>query len=86
MLTLTRSDIYSKMSATVEVITTSKDNIILIPTSAISTESGISYVDRVTDISTISQMNTQRNIANTDHTISGTILSGEVRGFGPTAS
>jgi HlyD family secretion protein len=48
-LSLDRSDIYSKMSATVEVITSEKDDIILIPSSAITTENGKSYVSLSTD-------------------------------------
>lgn len=37
-VTINRSDIFSKMSATVEILTTEKNNILIIPTSAISSE------------------------------------------------
>lgn len=84
MLTLSRTDIYSKMSATVEVITLSKDDILLVPTSAITTENGTSYVDRVTDTNIITQMN--RTMSSSSRTLSGTLVSGEFRGSGRTLS
>lgn len=37
-LSIARDDIYTKMSATVEIITTEKNDVIVIPTSAIITE------------------------------------------------
>jgi multidrug efflux pump subunit AcrA (membrane-fusion protein) len=48
-LTIPRTDIYSKMSATVEVAVTEKNNILTIPTSAIMTENGKTYVEKAID-------------------------------------
>jgi multidrug efflux pump subunit AcrA (membrane-fusion protein) len=48
-LSIERSDIFSKMSVTVEILTTEKNNILTIPTAAISTEWGKSYVNRAID-------------------------------------
>lgn len=56
ILTIPRTDIYSKMSATVEIITTEKNNILLIPTSAITSENGKYYVNKLTDMSVMSRL------------------------------
>ncbi|MBP9812426.1 HlyD family efflux transporter periplasmic adaptor subunit [Candidatus Gracilibacteria bacterium] len=48
-LSIDRTDIFSKMSVTVEILTTEKNNVLTIPTSAISTEGGKSYVNRAID-------------------------------------
>jgi HlyD family secretion protein len=37
-LSIDRTDIFSKMSVTVEILTTEKNNVLTIPTAAISTE------------------------------------------------
>ncbi len=58
ILTIPRTDIYSKMSATVEIVTTSKDNILVIPTSAITSENGKSYVNRAKDPTIFSRLAT----------------------------
>lgn len=55
LLSLDRDDIYSKMSATVEVITTEKADTILIPSSAITTENGKTYVNKATDTAVIAR-------------------------------
>jgi HlyD family secretion protein len=44
LLTINRTDVYSKMSATVEVITAEKKNILLIPAAATTSENGKTYV------------------------------------------
>lgn len=48
-LSIDRTDIFSKMSVTVEILTTEKNNVLTIPTSAISTEWWKSYVNRAID-------------------------------------
>lgn len=49
------------MSATVEVIITEKDNILIIPTSAIITENGRSYVEKSTNPGSIPRGMSQGN-------------------------
>lgn len=44
VLTIPREDIYSKMSAIVELILVEKNNIILLPTSAITSREGKAYI------------------------------------------
>lgn len=60
LLSIPRSDIYTKMSATVEVIITEKNDILVIPTSAIVTENGRSYVEKSINPASIPRNNTQR--------------------------
>lgn len=81
------------MSATVEIITTEKENILVIPTTAIVTENGKSYVNKATNPTQIARPSSfsggtrsfsggMRNPRGIDpQTASGEGLSGEIRSF-----
>jgi multidrug efflux pump subunit AcrA (membrane-fusion protein) len=49
ILTLPRTDVFSKMNATVEILTIQKENVLIIPTSAIISEWGKTYINKAKD-------------------------------------
>lgn len=75
-LVIPRTDIYTKMSATVEITTTDKNNILVIPASAISMNNGVAYVQKVTDPAIISSTVANFRSRGNQRSFSGSLRSG----------